>query len=416
MRRPMQCPEIGREMKVTGEKTSRPGVLRVESGRYRIRCEYKDPKTGKRREVDRIVRAGSAEQAAQILSTLRNEHAEGIERRERVRLADYAISWLDGKKKAGRKRSTLERYAGVIDLHITPKLGDHYVDAIRPADVRAWWNAQEGEPSSCNGRLRVLRTLLEDARKDLELDAGNAAENIETMPEGREEDDHRVIDAADLTTFLEAVRAAAPQWYALTVALTLTGARFGEVSALRWDDIDDAARVIHIRRAHYRGTLGTPKTGKSRKVPLLPELRDVLQSHRRALIAAQAPGLSEGLVFPTAVGTLPTPGALTKPFRKALKLIAEHHEREGTRSPFADRTPSPHWLRHTLNDLLRRTAAGEVQRAIIGHSTQRMSEHYSHVALDERRDALERAMSFLRPRKESGEIAGEPEIQKVKTR
>lgn len=81
------------------------------------------------------------------------------------------------------------------------------------------------------------------------------------------------------------------------------------------------------------------------------------------------------------------------PFMKALKIIPAHHVREATTSPFADRTSSSCWLHHTLNDLLRRTAAGEAQRAIIGHSTTRMSERYSHVAIDERRSARARRES-----------------------
>jgi hypothetical protein len=47
------------------------------------------------------------------------------------------------------------------------------------------------------------------------------------------------------------------------------------------------------------------------------------------------------------------------------------------------RKVTPHGFRHTLNDLLRRDARAEVTRAIIGHSTERMTHHHSHVDEEE---------------------------------
>ena len=50
-----------------------------------------------------------------------------------------------------------------------------------------------------------------------------------------------------------------------------------------------------------------------------------------------------------------------------------------------------HGLRHTANDLLRRVADGDVVRAIIGHSTEQMTHHYSRIDENEKRAATMRA-------------------------
>lgn len=384
-----------RTPKVLGTKTAERGVYRISTGVFRIRRSYTDPRTGKQREIDRVVKAKDTRAAAAMLTALCEETRAGTQAPDRVTLRDFATSFLDGRRRAGRKRSTLERYATTIDLHITPVLGDYFVDAIRPVDAERWWSMQKGEPSTCNGRLRVLRSVLEAAKESLELPR-NAASNIEPMPEGRDEDDHRVIDAEGLAMFLESMKEEVPQWYPMTLALALTGARFGEISSLKWSDISEEEGVIHIRRAHYRGTVGTPKTGKSRKVPLRPELLDVLRSHRVRTLKEQRVGIHEGWVFPTLTGTLSTPGALTKPFSKALAAVAKRCKHEGRPNPLEGRRPSPHWLRYSLNSLLRKAAAGEVQRAITGHASRRMSEHYDFVTMDERKAGLDRALALTR--------------------
>jgi len=59
------------------------------------------------------------------------------------------------------------------------------------------------------------------------------------------------------------------------------------------------------------------------------------------------------------------------------------------------RRVTPHGLRHTANDLLRRHATAEVTRAIVGHSTERMTHHYSHVDELEKRAAVERSFAAV---------------------
>src|SRR5215211_7677351 len=45
----------------------------------------------------------------------------------------------------------------------------------------------------------------------------------------------------------------------------------GELRALRWGDVDFAARRVHVRRNYTSRALGDPKSGKVRSVPLIDQ-------------------------------------------------------------------------------------------------------------------------------------------------
>jgi integrase len=53
------------------------------------------------------------------------------------------------------------------------------------------------------------------------------------------------------------------------LAAAMSGMRQGELLALRWMDVDWAARRLRVRRNFVRGEYGTPKSKRStRSVPL----------------------------------------------------------------------------------------------------------------------------------------------------
>ena len=133
-----------------------------------------------------------------------------------------------------------------------------------------------------------------------------------------------------------------------------------------WDDVDFRRGVIHIRRNNWRGKLGAPKTPASRRtVPMCEQLASILRGHRQRMIAAQHPGLARGIVFPTQRGTLHKGTPMGAVLRRALATAG------------VDVHLTTHGLRRTFNDLARRVATGQVVRAIVGHTTEAMTGHYS---------------------------------------
>jgi hypothetical protein len=60
---------------------------------------------------------------------------------------------------------------------------------------------------------------------------------------------------------------------------------------------------------------------------------------------------------------------------------------------------SLHGFRRTFNSLLRQATTGEVVRSMTGQVTERMTEHYSHVATAEKHRAVLRALPTFEPRR-----------------
>ena len=76
-----------------------------------------------------------------------------------------------------------------------------------------------------------------------------------------------------------------------TTILCKWATRLGELLALSWSDIDFNERLIHVRRNRTAGQVGTPKSGKSRKVDVSQQLTNVLKS---LLVERKAEKLKKG--------------------------------------------------------------------------------------------------------------------------
>ncbi len=177
-------------------------------------------------------------------------------------------------------------------------------------------------------------------------------------------------EARTLTTTDELSRllaAADSTPYGVLVRLALeTGAREGELLALRWPDIDLSAGLIHIRRTARRQpgkgiVFGPPKTRSSaRTLDITPSTVFMLQGHRagqveRRLVAGAKYNYQE-LVFATISGSPIDAANLERAWRK----IVTKADLKGFRF---------HDLRHSSASLL--LASGERMEVVskrLGHS------------------------------------------------
>ena len=141
-----------------------------------------------------------------------------------------------------------------------------------------------------------------------------------------------------------------------------------------------------MRWTNWKGILRPPKTSAGlRTIPLVKDLVDLLWEHRKQMEIDRHPGLKRDLVFPNQDGELIRGTPLNPVLKKACKEA-------GVTIRF-----TPHGLRRSWNNIARRLAGGLVVRAMIGHASEAMTDHYSHVDMDEKRATTEAVAREIRP-------------------
>jgi len=370
-------------MRITGKRTKYPGVYQIDEQTFRIRAKALDPRTGKARQKERLLAGMNAPQAAKE----RSEWIDKLSKGEidsavplvRPRVGDCATSWMKSKL-LKLDRYTASRYTEALEQHSLEALGDLYFDVLRATDVQKWVDDELRlgyKVSTVKGWFRVFRTMVRDHLAALDLPRDPTLRI--SFPEPNEADERNALAPEELNKFLVAMRDKYPQHYPLVAVLALTGLRFCHASALKWEDIDEQTGVIRVQRKQVRRHVGAVSRRKRapKEIPLHPELARVLQQHRRAMVEAQAPGLAEGWCFPSETGTLRTPSSLQKAWAACLNA-AEIEARF-----------TVHGLRRTFNDLARKAKVDAVvTKALTGHVTEKMREHYSSVDLEEKRAAV----------------------------
>lgn len=333
---------------------SAKGITKLGPNRWRVRVQGRDKRTGAK--LGKMVTVDGTYQAAVRKQAALRVSLERVAKTSRVRLRQFAATWL-ASRASRLKPSVLRKYVNNLDMHILPALGDFYVDAILPSDVTAFVNARIGKlaDNTLVNMVRLLRVISKAALADRLTTTDFMLGVTAPTPKGYTEDDPNLLNAAQLSALLAAIP---PQWRALIVLISLTGLRWGEASALRWEDLQDGE--LRIVRGNDRGRAVEVKTERSRRrVPMPPEALALMKPRKT------------GLMFPTRRGVMHR----GTPLRKVLD-----------RAVVVAKVPrvTTHGLRRTFNNLARQVAGREVVKAITGHVTDRMFEHYSLVGAVEK--------------------------------
>jgi integrase len=360
--------------------------IRRRRGRYVV--DYRDH-TGARRRLSFKTREEAEDAFEEARRDSRQASEPAVDRA--ITLQAYAERWL---RAAGAvvKPSTLRSYEGALRLHVPPALLTLQVRQLRRGHVRELLTAlldkprtvarrrspapsPEPETRSDRGRLSrntvrivhaTLRAMLNAALDD-GLIVTNPADRLGralrlVAPRRIQADEVKAMTRPQVAGFVEAARSTAPAYATLFLLLARTGLRLGEAFALTWDDVDLVGRELRVARTFSGGRLGTPKSGKVRRVHLSSGLVEVLQARdvtrkaedlRRGRPAPPAP-----LVFPNSDGGHHDQSRVSRAFKATLKAAA---------------LPShfhPHSLRHTYAvQLIEAGAPLTYVRDQLGHSS-----------------------------------------------
>jgi len=249
------------------------------------------------------------------------------------------------EKRSKVKASTLQRSRELLNL-LVPLIGSTQAARLKPADVSGAYNVMLGRLSKRT--VRHCHWQLHGAL-GLAVQWGQLAANVAsrvTPPEPDAFEGTALKDGAELAHYLESIRS--HPLAGLIITAIDSGAREGELLALRWADLEVEAGLVHIgrsvRRVKGEFFFSEPKTKRSRRTVEVSEPTIlVLKVHRQRQLELRLRAgefwQDNDLVFPTDRGG-PQEGTLIS---RAFSKLAAEAGHEGLRF---------HDLRHSSLSLL----------------------------------------------------------------
>jgi integrase len=330
------------------------GHKRFKDGSWRLIVDAgKDPMTGKRRQIFRTVRAPNTRAGANLadveLARLVVEVTSGeVSPSAHITVGELLVRWVEHRRRAWEARSPGQPdwTLSVIRKHFIPRLGDLQLGKLRPVEIDhmyARWR-QDGMAESSVRRLdNLLHSALGQAVR-WDLIAINPADRIERPQPAKSK---RKAPSDDV---LRALLDAADEDYACYLRLAaVTGARRGQLVALRWSDLDLTAGSVLFTRAHARVRGGvaekTTKADVDYGIALDPETVEALRLSANAASSVHSPQASR---YPPTHSCSPSrqrpmvrrPGHPRRPRRRSLAFVPRSRARMGS-GPTTFATGSP---------------------------------------------------------------------------
>lgn len=192
-------------------------------------------------------------------------------------LAELVDAWLNDLRIERRlETTTINEYERVLRKLVVPTLGGHRLAALRTDGIDAVLADLGTQSVNRQRKAKVVTGAMLDAAVALGAIASNPVRG--SIPVRRPKSEPRALSPAEVERIRTAVRACTAKdrpgpkssgdLADIIFLMLSTGARIGEVLALRWSDIDLEARTVEINgtiktetaKGTYRKPLATPRT------------------------------------------------------------------------------------------------------------------------------------------------------------
>ena len=308
-------------------------------------------------------------------------------------LGQWIDKWLDEHKSGIIRPSTLTSYKRYSESYIKPRIGHRKLTQITSREIQEMYNSlkHEGRINSneemgtelANSTVRSIHMLLHEAL-DGAVREGLIPRNPTdgtTIPR-LQKTEKTVLLESQIERFMKTIEND-EVWHDLFFMELMTGLRRGEICGLKWNDIDEKNRILHVRKtiryAKKQLIVGETKTNEgNRKIVLPASVMDMLMKRKEKSISEW--------IFPKSLNpTLPIDPASA--YRR-LKEILKEAELPDMRF---------HDLRHTFathaaaSGIDPRTLAG-----ILGHTKPSFTlDAYTHVTTDMQKRAAGIVGNFI---------------------
>lgn len=183
-----------------------------------------------------------------------------------------------------RKEHVNQKDLSHFKNHISPKFGQRRIDSISAMELLDWQNLKlkKYKVSTVKKYCSIFNMILNDALIE---------ELIEKNPFIHVKKPKKIVSATDISNIreddpikpfsleeiFELISKAEGYLKNFIAIMSFTGARPGEIIALKWTDINFDNEIISISKTRIRGQNGTPKTKASyRRIEMIPLVKEYL--------------------------------------------------------------------------------------------------------------------------------------------
>ncbi len=362
----------------------RKGESQRKDGNYDYRWTTRD---GKRHSVY----AKTLEELRAKEEEILRDKCDGIKTEARyVTINDVFEVWKQLKR--GLKDNTFQNYKYMYEQFVKPDFGNTRVSQLKKSDVKRFYNMLADERalkvSTIDSIHTVLHQVLDMAVDDAYL-RNNPSDNVlKELKQAHNFDTEKrkALTVAEQELFLDFLRKNHQynHWYPIFAVMVGTGLRVGEVTGLRWCDIDLKENLIDVNHTlvYYNHAengcyfnINTPKTKAGvRNVPMLEFVKQAFIEERKYQMAngircsVKIDGYTD-FIFVNRFGAAQHQGTLNKALRRIIRDCNDEVLERNEENPVLLPRFSCHSLRHTFTTRMCEAGVNiKVIQDALGHS------------------------------------------------
>jgi len=319
----------------------------------------------------------------------------------------FFARWL-ASKAANATASTVAKYKDVLErfeAFLGPQRSGQDLGRLGVADFAEFRDelAKSVGAGTVNLATKILSVAMRSAWRD-SLIPENPAAKLVPLKRSRKEDVHRrPFTLGELRLILAHANT---EWRGIILCGLYTGQRLGDIAGLCWRNVDLERKEIRF------------VTQKTERVVILP-IVEVLAKHLLSLPSADD---GDAPVFPSSHGILKAEGragTLSNQFYGLLVAAGladkrTHKKAKDGKGRSAKRQLNElsfHSLRHTTTSMLKNAGAAEgVVMDIVGHESASVSQNYTKIEDDSKRQALALLPDITAP---VGDVKGGRKSRKI---
>lgn len=382
------------------------GEYQRTSGTYEFK--WRD-KRGKRHSISAITLEELREKELDVL----RDALDGIrEDKKNLTINDLYNLWVQLKK--GLKDNTFSNYQYMYTQFVQPDFGYTKIADLKRTDVRAFYNMLADErnlkANTIDNVHTVLHQVLELGVEDDYLRYNPSDNALKELKKAHNHDSEkrRALTVPEQELFEKFLQKQGQyhRWYPIFMVMLWTGMRVGEITGLRWCDVDFEEEMISINHTLvYYSTrteqgqifaINTPKTkAGERIIPMLPKVKEAFliekqyQEECGIRCNATVDGYTD-FIFVNRFGGVQHQGTLNKALRRIIRDCNYEVLDSGKKDVVTLPRFSNHSLRHTFTTRMCEAGVNiKAMQDILGHAdVETTMDIYAEATKDLKRSEL----------------------------